>query len=348
MCDAARDHEHGRFLMSEQAQPVVGSEPGRREIVAAAQRAPSNAGFFSSAKRMTLPLGPASDPDGVRGYPIDFRVKAQSAPWPPAGFSSPSDDYVNVAQYGLGCYERWLADEGEAWLQAALDVGQFLVASQEPDGSWLMRQPFRHTMPLKAPWRCGMAQGEGASLLVRLYLESGQETFAETARRALAPLSRPSEQGGTCARLDGAPWPEEYPTSPASFVLNGAIFAWWGMRDVGVGLGDRDASDAFELGVDTLAANLHRFDTGWWTLYGLYPHPIPMVASSFYHVLHITQLEAMHKLAPRQELESVRERWIGYLDSAPLRWRAFAAKVLFRLIVPRNRLLGERLPWIRS
>jgi heparosan-N-sulfate-glucuronate 5-epimerase len=309
--------------------------------------APGGAGFFSSAKHLVLPLGPASDPAGVRGYPIDFRIKAQSQRWPPDGLSSPSDRYVPLAQYGLGCYERFLAGEGDGWLEAAVRVGRYLVEHQESDGSWLNYLAFTHTFLLDAPWRCAMAQGEAASLLVRVYLETKDDSFADAARKGLQPLWRPRDEAGVCASLDGSRWPEEYPTDPPSFVLNGAIFTWWGVRDVGIALDDSTAKEAFAEGVETLATNLRRFDTGHWSLYCLYPHPIPTIASSFYHVLHITQLEAMNALAPRPEFEQTRARWITYFDSRPLRWRAFAQKVIFRLIVPRNRLLGDKLPWLR-
>lgn len=308
----------------------------------------SNAGFFSSASRLVLVRGPAVDVTGVRGYPIDMRVKAQSPQWPLQGMSSPADEYVAVAQFGLGCYERYLAGEGEVWLAAAKQVGEFLLDSQKSDGSWLNLAPFLHTYPLRPPWACGMAHGQAASLLVRLHLETGDDRYAQAARKGLEPLVRPTAQGGVCANLDGAPWPEEYPTEPASFVLNGAIFAWWGMRDVGVGLGDDDASRWFETGVDDLAANLHRFDTGSWSLYSLYPHPVAPIASSFYHALHISQLEVMHELSPRPELQATARRWATYFESASLRRLALARKVLFRLVVPRNRLLGSRLPWTRG
>ena len=35
-----------------------------------------NAGFWSSSKTFFLPVGPHVVQDGVRGYPIDMRVKA--------------------------------------------------------------------------------------------------------------------------------------------------------------------------------------------------------------------------------------------------------------------------------
>lgn len=296
---------------------------------------------------MTLPVGGAVAPDGVRGYPIDMRSKAQSTQWPPPDMRSPSDDFVNVSQFGLGCYERFVAGEGEAWLHAALAAARFLVTAQQPDGSWQNLRPFLHTFPLRAPWRCGMAQGQAASLLVRAYLETDEAQFGETARVALGPLCRDSDRGGTSAPIEGGRWPEEYPTYPPSFVLNGALFAWWGMRDVGVGLGDQEAVAAFEAGVETLAANLHRFDTGGWSLYCLRRFPVAPIASSFYHVLHIHQLQAMQLLSPRPEVETIQRRWSDYLASRRLRSEALARKVLFRLVVPRNRLLGARLPWAR-
>jgi hypothetical protein len=310
-------------------------------------RANDTAGFFSSAKRMSLPLGSAADPQAVRGYPIDLRVKAVSTSFPPQEWGGMTWSYVAIAQYGLGCYERWIAGEGEPWLGAAITTGRHLLDNQEPDGSWLHQVPFPHTFPTGVPWRCGMAQGEAASLLVRLYQETGEEQLAEAARRAIAPLARGVREAGVSALLDGTPWPEEYPTEPPSFVLNGAIFAWWGARDVGVAFGDRAATQIFETGVDVLATNLSRFDTGRWSLYCLRRYPVPHVASSFYHALHITQLEAMQRLAPRPEFDATRNRWIEYMGSPPLRWLALSQKVLFRIVVPRNRLLASRLPWTR-
>ena len=225
--------------------------------------------------------------------------------------------YVGVAHYGLGAYEQWLVGEGEECLAAARAAAMHLISRQEPDGSWLHHEALKHTFSLVPPWQCGMAQGEAASLLVRLHKTTGEEVFAEAAVRALAPLSLAREDGGVCASLDGRPWPEEYPTDPPSFVLNGAIFAMWGLRDVGVGLGDADATRVFEEGVDALAANLHRFDNGWWSLYSLFPHPVIGVASSFYHNLHITQLQAMDMLSTRPEFEATRLRWASYAGS---RW----------------------------
>jgi hypothetical protein len=125
------------------------------------------------------------------------------------------------------------------------------------------------------------------------------------------------------------------------------MFALWGMRDVAVGLGDSDAAERFRVGVDSLAANLHRYDAGYWSYYSLFPHRIRNPASSFYHALHVSQLEAMQMLAPRPVFEETRTRWQRYAQSRISASRAFLTKVTFRLLVPRSprpasRLLGQR------
>lgn len=313
----------------------------------------SYAGAFSSSRSFVLPMGERIDAHGIEGYPIDFSIKAESPVWPPPWLDGPEEPMrVAVFQWGLGCYERWLAEGDERWLDAALGAGRHAVEQQQDggvlDGGWFHRTAFKHTFPVRPPWLSAMAQGEGASLLLRLHKVTGEESFAESARRALGPLRVATEAGGVRTLLDGRAFPEEYPTDPPSCVLNGAIFALWGVRDVGVALDDGRARGEFEEGVDALAASIHRWDAGYWSRYDLFPHPLSNLASSFYHQLHISQLHAMQLLAPRPELVAAARRFEAYAASDMSRRRAFAGKVLFRLVVPRNRFLAGRLPWSRQ
>lgn len=292
------------------------------------------------------PLGTQVARGSVRGYYVDLRVKAKRPDWPAAWPWVPGEQsWIALAQLGLGAHERWIAGEGEEWLALSRTVGDVLSARQVEggvrDGAWEQLFDLPHTYHLKAPWISAMAQGEAASLLVRLHIESGEERYADAARRALGPMTVPVEEGGAMALLDGRPFPQEYPTTPASSVLNGAIYAMWGWYDVGAGLGDEAASQAFEQAVDTLARNLHRWDTGSWSLYDLYPdHPTPNWASFAYHQLHAVQLRAMAALAPRPELIEAADRFESYSSSRASRARALAHKVAFRVLVPRDRGLA--------
>jgi hypothetical protein len=288
------------------------------------------------------PVGSQIEPGRVRGYYIDLRVKARSSDlevaWPWAPGEAP---WVSFSQLGLGSYERYLAGDGDEWLSLARQVGDRLCDHQLREGrrrgGFEHAFDFPHTFPLRAPWISSMAQGEGSSLLVRLHLETGEQAYADAALLALEPLYVRTPEGGAMELLDGRPFLEEYPTEPPSFVLNGGIFSLWGLYDAGLGLGDQRAAQAFEDGVDSLVANLHRWDTGWWSRYDLYPHPVANLASFAYHELHINQLRAMATIAPRDELTETADRFEGYAASSLARARAFANKAMFRLRVPRNR-----------
>jgi D-glucuronyl C5-epimerase C-terminus len=156
-------------------------------------------GFFSTS--FLQPLGANVVPGELRGYYIDFRVKARSPEWPPPELQ-PLDRqlHVDVAQWGLGAFEHYLEGGREEWLAAALAVGRHLAEVQERDGplagGWVHSLPYPHTFPLEPPWLSAMAQGEGASLLVRLAAETGDEALLEAALRARGPLLTPTSAGG--------------------------------------------------------------------------------------------------------------------------------------------------------
>jgi heparosan-N-sulfate-glucuronate 5-epimerase len=307
-------------------------------------------GFFSTT--FSQPLGSRVVPGELRGYYIDFRVKARSPAWPPPELQPLAQQlHVDVAQWGLGAWEHYLASGREEWLAAALAVGRHLVEQQERDGplagGWIHPWPYPHTFPLDPPWLSGMAQGEGASLLVRLAAETGDGALLEAGLRAQIPLLRPTDAGGVQSALDGGPLLEEYPTEPASHVLNGAVFALWGCLDLDLAAGEPEMRDLFEAGVDTLAQNISRWDTGWWSRYDLFPHPLPNIASAAYHDLHVTQLVALDATAPRPALAAAAERWRAYGLRRRSRLRAQASKVAFRLAVPRSARLARALPWSR-
>lgn len=274
----------------------------------------------------------------IRGYYIDLSRKAVNEP----SVEQLVDIKLHVVtcQWGLGCYERYLAGEGERWLDAAVRVGHHLIETQQLEGglagSWHHDDPFPHTYRLGSGWVSAMAQGQGASLLVRLFRETGQEKYADAARRALSPLRISALSGGVLRMLHGGPFIEEYPTDPPSFVLNGAIFGMWGCFDVGTALADREAMEGFAGLSTTLAENLHLWDTGFWSRYDLYPHPVANIAAPWYHALHVAQLTALAQMTDVETYRDYASRWKAYLDSPWNHRRALIQKIALRLLVPRR------------
>jgi heparosan-N-sulfate-glucuronate 5-epimerase len=326
--------------------------------------------WLRRAGSLTLPLGSRLARGAVDGYPIDLRSKTAIPEWPRAwmllGGGGRADGsiervtsvraerliHVSHIQWALGCLERHLAGEGEQWLAGALGAGRYLVASQQRggrhDGGWVHRFAFPHTYPLHTPWVSAMAQGEAASLLVRLHQQTHDPDFADAARRALRPLRTPVHAGGTRTTLGGRPFLEEYPTDPPSYVLNGAFFALWGLHDVGLALNDTQATTDFDHCTDALAHELHRWDTGYWSRYDLFPHRVANVANPFYHRLHINLLRAMQTLAPRPQFDAAIQRFEAYAHSPANLRRAYAHKILFRTLNPRRPALQRLLPWARD
>src|SRR4051812_24779437 len=233
---------------------------------------------------------------------------------------------VTVAQLGLAALDRRAEDEG--WRQLAADAQGALGEAMEDDGSIPYRFAMPHTYALEPPWVSAMAQGQAASLFLRL----GDQP--ELGYRALRPLFEPP----LLSETPEGPVLQEYPTRPAAHVLNGWIFALFGLYDASVfessGRAEQ-ARSAFECGATTLAARIGRYETlGGWSRYDLYPHRLTHVASPFYHALHVELLVALARLAPDRRIEAAAERF-GAVSS----WAkavGITRKVLFRVVVPRS------------
>jgi heparosan-N-sulfate-glucuronate 5-epimerase len=129
----------------------------------------------------------------------------------------------------------------------------------------------------------------------------------------------------------GHSWFEEYVVSPPTHILNGFIWASWGVYDYFLATGDPRAEDLFEQAVHTLAANLHHYDVGFWSLYEQSGTWLNMLASPFYHRLHIVQLEVLHRLTRAEIFKDYANRWSRYRRSWVRRTAALSYKIVFKL-----------------
>ena len=126
-------------------------------------------------------------------------------------------------------------------------------------------------------------------------------------------------------------WIEEYIVDPPTHILNGFIWALWGVYDYARWSGRSDAFQIWEAGVATLAKRLADFDTGWWSLYEARDGSREMLASRYYHTLHITQLRVMHRLTGIDAFSACADRFQTYLDRPSHRALAFGRKAIFKL-----------------
>ena len=148
----------------------------------------------------------------------------------------------------------------------------------------------------------------------------------------MASFFKPVAEGGvTFTDEQGDIWFEEYIVSPPTHILNGFIWAAWGIYDYFLATRDHSAQDLFARAVGTLTRNLDRYDLGFWSLYEQSGTRLPMVASPFYHQLHVVQLRAMHRLTGEETFARVADRWEGYGRSRSKRTRALCYKSAFKL-----------------
>lgn len=283
--------------------------------------------------------------DRLGEYYMEFFQKADFAGNHDAG-GIPMLDYrgriglqfnpIAIAQWGLGNHDlfkrtgnlenRRRFTAASDWLCDHLEQNSF--------GVWVWNHYFdwEYRSVLKSPWYSGLAQGQGISLLVRAHAQTGDQRYRETADRAFASFLVPTDQGGvTFTDESGNLWIEEYIVSPPTHILNGFIWAVWGLYDYFLANGDNLAKDLFARSVRTLVANLAHYDLGFWSLYEQSGTYLPMVASRFYHELHIVQLQIMYRLTGEQRFANFAQRWHGYTASPINRTRALLHKAAFKL-----------------
>ena len=160
---------------------------------------------------------------------------------------------------------------------------------------------------------------------------TGIDAFSACADR-FQSFQRSVSEGGVVVEDDrGHIWIEEYLVDPPSHILNGFIWALWGVYDYARWSGQFDALRIWAAGVATLAKRLADFDTGWWSLYEARDGSREMLASRYYHTLHITQLRVMYRLTGIDAFSACADRFQTYLDRPSHRALAFGRKAIFKL-----------------
>jgi heparosan-N-sulfate-glucuronate 5-epimerase len=243
---------------------------------------------------------------------------------------------IAIAQWGLGNFNLFLRSNDEEHKTKFLAAADWLVRHLEPNSLgvpvWNHLFDWEYRTPLKAPWYSGLAQGQGISLLVRVAKQTGSSEYLEAAARAFEGFLKPIDEGGVVFTDErGDIWFEEYIVSPPTHILNGFIWAAWGVYDFQLAIGERAALKLFNRAVETLRRNLDRYDLGFWSLYEQSYTLLPMVASPFYHQLHVTQLRLLYRLTGDDLFSQYADRWESYARSRAKRTRALCYKSAFKL-----------------
>lgn len=265
-------------------------------------------------------------PFDAKGIPLlDYR-----------GVLGPQYNPIAIAQYGLGNFNLY-AQSGEVdrkrkflliadWLTDNLELNRAGLAM------WMHHFDWDYRETLRSPWYSALAQGQGISVLVRAYRETGDSKYKDAAKAAFKAFETEVAQGGVAfTDANDDLWFEEYIVDPPTHILNGFMWASWGVYDYYLLTQEEPVKTLFTRATMTLVRNLQRFDTGHWSLYEESGTFLPMIASTFYHKLHIVQLRVMSKITGEPIFSEYAERWAEYMTSAWKTRKALAMKVLFKL-----------------
>jgi hypothetical protein len=243
---------------------------------------------------------------------------------------------IAIAQYGLGHFNLYLKSRETRRRDHFLKAADWLQTNLEKNAAgfwvWNHRFDFEYRTPLRAPWYSGLAQGQGISLLVRAHEETKNPAYLDAANRAFECMGTEVSDGGVVfTDVEGRRWIEEYIVAPPTHILNGFIWASWGVYDLALATKNGRARKLWSDSIATLKANLHRYDTGYWSLYEQSGMRLKMLASPFYHRLHIVQLRVTAKLTGDEFFSDYADQWERYQQSRMNRSRALVYKSVFKL-----------------
>jgi hypothetical protein len=244
---------------------------------------------------------------------------------------------IAIAQYGLGNYNLYRRTGDESRRAKFINIADWLARNLEETRHgtrvWNHHFDWEYRDRLKAPWYSALSQGQGVSLLVRAHEETGNDKYLRAAREAFDTFKKDIGAGGvTYTDPKNDIWFEETLVDPPTHILNGFIWATWGVYDYYLHTGDSEAESLYGDAVKTLRDNLRRFDTDFWSLYEHSGTRMKMLASPFYHGLHIAQLKVMHKLTGEPIFYQFANKWNSYRENTVKKLYAIAYKALFKIL----------------
>jgi heparosan-N-sulfate-glucuronate 5-epimerase len=217
---------------------------------------------------------------------------------------------VNIAQYGFILHAQFLQNGDEDKRIALQKCVEKLVEIAEITAVhcvwWDYTDGSRYKT--KAPWASAMTQGEAISLFLRYYQISKDEIYLELAEKAYCFMTIPVSEGGV-RRVDenGDLWLEEYPSEPASYVLNGFIYALLGLYDLYRVTKNEEVKKDIDLCVKTLENNLSKFDAGYWSYYDLQYKEL--VRYYYQKNVHVPQMAVMYQLTGKPIFLKYQNKW---------------------------------------
>ncbi|MCX7922463.1 MAG: D-glucuronyl C5-epimerase family protein [Clostridia bacterium] len=241
-----------------------------------------------------------------------------------------------IAQYGLGALQLYMQTNNIKYKNILINQADWLIENfkiRNSDAGVWEYDYASETYNLDSKlWVSAIAQGLGISLLVRVYVLTGDSKYLDGASKAFKAFRYHVNEGGVINYdASGNLFLEEVPTKKVSGILDGFLFAIFGVYDYYVITGDADAHELFESSVNTLSNRLHDYDMRFWSRADLYIDKPKMIASTFYHKLHVSQLKALYEITGKEFIKSYSEKWDKCYNNIFYRYLAIGYKAYFKI-----------------
>lgn len=230
---------------------------------------------------------------------------------------------TTISQYALGSYDLFLMKKKQFFYDQFINSVNWLMKNQDSQGGWNVNN-------LLTCKYSAMTQGEGVSVITRAFLESSDVKYLEASVKASELMLKSINNGGTARYITNKLYLEEIAKIEPSLILNGWIFAIFGLFDIAKLTKDKKYINMLNITLKTLENELDNYDCGYWSYYDQCGH----LASPFYHRLHIAQLNVLYDLFNIKKFNVMSERWESYSLNKFKKGKAIILKVCQKIKEP--------------
>ena len=242
-----------------------------------------------------------------------------------------------IAQYGLGLYSCYLKDKNIELIAKMESQAEWLCNNVKEDRNGIGRLEYNFGMGDYAqnanePYISAIAQGQAVSFLLRVGVLLNKKRYLEVAESIYKCFCFNITEGGVVNYdSEGRVYLEEAITEKISCILDGFIYAMFGVYDYYQYTHDAIAKQLFEACCKTIKTRIQEFDLGFWSRADCYLEKPKMPASKFYHNVHIQQLKALFVLTNEEVYEIYAEKWDRYQRNSFFCFVAFLYKCWFKI-----------------
>lgn len=242
-----------------------------------------------------------------------------------------------VAQYGLGLCARYLSTPNKDIEDKIRTQADWICKNTKIDSKGIGRVEYyfssgEYSQIENEGYISAIAQGQAISFLIRAGVILKQKRYYETADRIYESYNYTFSEGGIVNYdSQNRMYLEEALTEKISCILDGFIYAMFGVYDYYLFTRKENAKKIFDECCETVKERLPDFDLGFWSRADCYLEKPKMPASAFYHNVHVQQLKALYSITDNKIFSYYAERWERYQKNKLFCLIAFIYKCWFKI-----------------